>query len=268
MHSTSLSSFEAHYSTSARSYLLFKNYFRIFGPGLTVTDHVHTECLQCPWFMRLSPWKCYLVSLGQHESVLWYSLLFVMLQTVGHYTLFTSTDSSERPSFVLQSYRSAIISNVASLWSCRPMPRTTIFDNLFRFRFRFRFLCFPVARTFVSFTTSKQGGELIVPTVLMDDAVLSESTELQSLDENKPSVTPPILPLRLRALQRLDSVRWRSLIAVIITVIDGFLVFSAVSLIATFFPTEVYHIVTWDQSNKVAYFTVYLNSVDSVMSHE
>ena len=76
----------------------------------------------------------------------------------------------------------------------------------------------------------------------MDDAALSESTELQPLDGNKPSVTPPILSSRrLRVLQRLDSVRWSNLIAVIITVIDGFLVYSAISLIAAFFPTEVYH---------------------------
>ena len=36
MHTTSLSSWKAHYSTSSRICLLFKNYSRIFGPGLVV----------------------------------------------------------------------------------------------------------------------------------------------------------------------------------------------------------------------------------------
>ena len=41
MRSTSLSSFEAHCSTSARAAYYSKNYFRIFGPGLART-HLHS----------------------------------------------------------------------------------------------------------------------------------------------------------------------------------------------------------------------------------
>ena len=50
--------------------------------------------------------------------------------------------------------------------------------------------------------------------------------------------SPPI-PLRKRILGIIATARWRSVIIVVITVVNFFVVYSSFSLIGVFFPQEV-----------------------------
>ena len=54
MRSTSLSSFEAHYSTSVRSYLLFKKLFPNIWPRPTPHPHFSGPFMKWKWHVRLS----------------------------------------------------------------------------------------------------------------------------------------------------------------------------------------------------------------------